>query len=116
MDLTTNEELKSLKLTILKGMIDYIDEDTEYTEKHVRKCEKILDKHLDKISKLSDRQSAMKCVKKTVLKLNKLNESAGEELIETDQREGICEFIIKAGSLLGFNSEDEDVTEDWREW
>ena len=54
--------------------------------------------------------------KATVLKLNDLNERAGEDLIETDQREDICEYITKADALLGFNTEDEDVTEEWREW
>ena len=55
-------------------------------------------------------------MKATVLKLNKLNEKAGYELIETDQREDICKYIIRAGALLGFNGEDEDVTEEWRDW
>ena len=97
-------------------MKDFIDSDTEYTKKDVKKCGMLLDEHLENISQANDRESAMKCVEETVLKLNKLNQNAGEELIETDQREDICEFLTKAGVILGFNEESEDVTENWREW
>ncbi len=93
-----------------------MDEDVDYTEADVEECSKILEAHIDAISKVQDRDSALKCVKTTVSKLNELNEKAGEELIETDQREEICEYIIRAGFLLGINGEDEDVTEEWREW
>jgi hypothetical protein len=36
--------------------------------------------------------------------------------VETDRREDICSILIRAGAVLGFNAEDEDVTEEWREW
>ena len=58
----------------------------------------------------------MKVVEKTVLALNELNEPCDEELIETGQREDIAEIIILAGNLTGYNSLDEDITEEWREW
>jgi hypothetical protein len=45
-----------------------------------------------------------------------LNATCEYDLIETDQREDICAFIIRAGALAGFNEADEDVTEEWREW
>ena len=48
--------------------------------------------------------------------LNSLNARCGGTLIETDQREDICEFIIRAGCLAGFNGEGEDGTEAWRDW
>jgi len=50
------------------------------------------------------------------VKLNDLNKKAGYELIETDQREDICKFLIRAGELLGFNGPNEDITEEWRDW
>ena len=45
-----------------------------------------------------------------------LNATCEYNLIETDPREDICSFIIRAGALAGFNAADEDVTEEWREW
>jgi len=37
-------------------------------------------------------------------------------MIETEQREDLAEIIILAGNLKGFNSKDEDITEEWRDW
>jgi hypothetical protein len=64
----------------------------------------------------ASKDEGMAIVQKTVLSLNKLNESTGESLIETDQREDIANIIILAGSLKGFNERREDITETWREW
>ena len=47
--------------------------------------------------------------------MNVLNEKCEYELIETDQREDICKFIITAVNVAGLKT-DEDVTEEWREW
>jgi len=80
------------------------------------KCRDILTSHAQALEHVKDRTSALELVKSTVIRLNKLNEAAGQELIEVDQREEICGFIIKAGAILGFNSEGEDVTKEWREW
>ena len=54
--------------------------------------------------------------KKTVILLNEINEKCEYELIETEQREDIAEIIILSGSLKGFNTRDDDITEEWREW
>jgi hypothetical protein len=117
MSLIDNEDLQSLRDSITGGMLDYMsDADVTFTKEDVDECRRILEEHLECLAKVQDRDSAMVCVKTTVLRLNALNEKAGGELIETDQREGICEYIIKAGALLDFNGEDEDVTEEWREW
>jgi hypothetical protein len=37
-------------------------------------------------------------------------------MIETMEREAICELIILAGAARGFNGAGEDITEPWREW
>ena len=117
MSIRKNAELKTLKEWIIQGMMEFMDvADVNYEKVDVEECGRILDEHVDTISKAEDRDSAMECVKATVLKLNELNEKTGHELIETDQREDICAHIIRAGALLGFNEEEEDVTEEWREW
>ena len=76
----------------------------------------LISDYLNKVENASSKEEAMKIVEKTVLALNGLNEKCEYELIETDQREDIAEILILAGNLKGFNSRDEDITEDWREW
>jgi hypothetical protein len=117
MNIKGNAELRTLRNALIKGMLDYrADGGASYTKAQVEKCRRLLEEHLDAVSSVRDRNAAKECVKATVLKLNQLNEKAGYELIETDQREDICKYIVRAGALLGFNGEDEDVTEEWRDW
>ncbi len=117
MNIKANPELKGIKDALIKGMLDYqADGGASYNKADVEKCRRLLDQHLVAISGARDRNSAKECVKATVMKLNELNEKAGYELIETDQREDICKYLIRAGALLGFNGPDEDVTEEWRDW
>ncbi len=54
-------------------------------------------------------------MRQVVLDLNGLNEESGGGLIETDQREGLCQLILVAALHAGLKT-DEDVTEEWREW
>jgi hypothetical protein len=58
----------------------------------------------------------MLIVKSTVLKLNALNEKCDLSLIETNEREQITEIIILASHKMKYNSLNEDITEEWREW
>lgn len=76
----------------------------------------LISDYLQAVENANSKDEAMIIVKKTVLALNDLNEKCEYELIATDQREDIAEIIILAGKLKGFNSRDEDITEEWREW
>ena len=58
---------------------------------------------------------AMLHAQSVIIRLNELNERCDECLIETDQREQICEFIDLVLSRASI-SVDGDVTEEWREW
>lgn len=117
MDLSNHPELMSIRDSVFTGMLAFMDEgDVSYARKHVELCARILDDHLIAVSAARTPESATECVRKTVIKLNELNDRVGGELIETDQRDQICELIISAGAILGFNGKDEDVTEEWREW
>lgn len=117
MNIKTDAELKALRNGLIKGMFDYrADGGAAYSKADVEKCRCLLEDYLDALSKVRDKDAAKVCVKATVLKLNKLNEKAEYDLIETDQREDICKYLIRAGALLGFNREDEDITEEWRAW
>ena len=117
------EQLQEMKANLLEGMREYMAEvvadgdGPEYSESDIGKCASILDAFLAKVRSADhgNDEMVMGAVKKTVLALNDLNESCGDSLIETDQREQICELIIQAAAIAGVG-EGEDITEQWREW
>lgn len=117
MGLNENSEIKEISERLKEGMIDFIEPgETAYDKSNVETCMNLISDYLSEIENANSKEDAMKLVEKTVLALNDLNEKCEYELIETDQREDIAEIIILAGNLKGFNSRDEDITEDWREW
>ena len=116
MNLKENTEIKAILDRLKKGMIDYISDDTVYTEQDVDICMNILYEYLDGIATSKTKEDGMTFVKHAVLQLNELNGKCEDELIETDQREDICEIITIAGNLLGYNDRGDDITQEWREW
>lgn len=102
---------------LVESMISYMEgANPSYTKKDVEKCEMILKKYLKEMEKTTSKEARMEVVKSTILKLNELNEKCGSQLIETSERERIAEIIILASSKKGYNSKEEDITENWREW
>lgn len=116
MNLIEDSQIKEVKARLIEGMVDFMDEDTEYNQTHIDSCEKLLTAYLEGASGVDSKDALMSKVELTVVALNELNESVDHELIETDQREDICAIIIRAGALRGFNGENDDITEDWRDW
>lgn len=118
MDLLNNKEIEEVKTRLLQGMLEFIEDDDNacYSSDEVDQCDSILKDFLSNSGKLADKKAFTNEVRKTVLALNDLNESVDCSIIETDQREDICEILIYSGFLLGFNKKDEDITEEWREW
>lgn len=115
--LNRNPEIKALLESLETGMITFIEPgETGYTKKDVSNCITLLNSFLADLSQSENRNQGMTIVKNVVLKLNELNTSCDEELIETEEREQIAEIIIIAGHLKGYNTRDEDITEEWREW
>ena len=92
------------------------ESDVSYSESDIQSCDAILDDYLAAIAVASDRRESLLRVKQAVVRLNKLNAKCEHELIETDQREYLCDVIIRAAALKGFIEADMDVTEKWREW
>jgi hypothetical protein len=113
-----NTEIKVILDRLKDGMLSFIEdeEDAPYTTTEVNKCMGLISAFLDDLQKTSSKAEGMKIVEKTVLSLNELNEQCHSALIETDQREDICEIIIIAGNKKGYNELSEDITEEWREW
>ena len=109
--------INELKIDLRKSMIDYIKTgDANYNEKDVKKCISIIDKFLIDIKNSKSKGDGLSIVKNTVLQLNNLNKKTNFSLIETMERENIAEIINLAGYEKGYNSKDEDITEQWREW
>ena len=111
------EPLNVVRQRLLKGMTDYMAIAGGYTQSHIDQCKVIIDRYLSEVgsqAKMSQDQ-IRDAVQRSVIDLNRLNEEAGEGLIETDQREDLCELILHAAVNAGLDT-DEDVTEEWREW
>ncbi|MGJ7903282.1 hypothetical protein [Lysobacter sp. 1R34A] len=122
MQVETNDYVE-LKSEILDGMRSYMEElkedgsDAGYTARDIDDCERIIDRFLDIVaSAAGDNARASGAVKDAVLALNALNTRCGYSLIETDQRESLCELIIGAAAAAGVGSGQDDITEEWREW
>lgn len=110
--------MDTLLADIEHWMLDFIDgeDDAEYAPSDVKKCIELLKSFENSMMSGShDFDTSLQLVKNLVLALNKLNKDCDECLIETDQREGICEFIDSVLTHCGFEF-DGDVTEEWREW
>ena len=108
--------------------------DAGYKQVHINRCAKIIDEFLaalENVPKLrgspgaakpaqarlaKQHEAIMKAVKTAVVKLNRLNEQCYGCLIETDQREQLCELIISAAKRAGLVSTVYDITEEWRDW
>lgn len=100
-----------------KDMENFMNEsDPSYTQSDIDKCIRLLSECVIKVAKSKSEAKVMENVKATVLKLNDLNEKSNFSLIETNEREKIVDIIMAAVSEAGYNSIDEDITEEWREW
>jgi len=127
-------ELLELKKKAIDEMVSYMkygaadseddpeydpDFDAGYTQKHVDRCSKIIDEFFASLQAVANRNrnaGILKAVKVTVGKLNTLNDRCDGGLIETDQREDLCALINRAAKQAGLESDQDDVTEEWREW
>jgi hypothetical protein len=90
-----------------------------YTQKHIDLCSAIIDEFLvslDRSPETRKNEYIMKSVKKAVLALNDLNEECNGDLIETAEREDLCELINVAAGHAGLESNEDDITEEWRHW
>lgn len=112
-----NQNIETQIATLKKSMSDYLaSAHPTYTEKDIATCVSILTQYNVEMANSKSKETAMQLVKTTVLKLNELNDKAGGSLIETGEREAIASIIITAGYKKGYNSMDDDITEEWREW
>ena len=109
-------EIERLRTRLREEMLRYLREaDPDYTEAEVNVCFQILDRYQTEMRQAPDRATGMRSVQRAVEALNDLAERA-EDLIETEQREDLCEIIILASAERRFNDPQVDITEPWRDW
>lgn len=109
--------MNALKDSILDGMRGFVADMDEpyYPLEKVDECGRIIDDFLAAMSAARGEAAILTQVEKTVLALNTLNDECDGSLIETDQREELCELIQGAANAAGLEAS-EDITEPWREW
>lgn len=117
MEPTENQEFKILINSLKTSMQEYMEyAHPAYSQNDIDECCNILTNYTENILKSTSREDGMTIVEFTIKKLNDLNEKCEFDLIETNEREQIAVIIILGGNKMGYNSIDEDITEDWREW
>lgn len=117
-----NPEIAETRADMLGEMAGFMErcaEDGEapYTQAEIDACAAIVDTCLAALVKLpkpADAAAIMKEVERGVLALNALTERC-DGLIETEQREQLCDIFIMAARDAGLVA-DEDITEQWRDW
>jgi len=114
---TGDKEINNLITILIKSMEDYMKQgNPSYTQNEINECAELLSDYSTAIFKTHSKEEAIPIVKSTVLKLNTLNEKCNFSLIETNEREQIIEILILVGNKMKYNSIDEDITQEWREW
>ena len=95
----------------------------QYTEQNCSKAQAIFDQLIDKlvaVGKAAPEADKLKLFKEAVLKLNALNDETDGMLIETGEREDLCDLTNKISIAAGLNPKDyaegEGIASEWREW
>jgi hypothetical protein len=121
-----DKSLALIRQRLLEGMVEFmhgneddsgVEWDCGYTQQHIDRCAVIIDQYLAAVESarpLTDEQIRA-AVKQAVLDLNDLNDECDGALIETDQREDLCQLFLVAARQAGLDT-DQDITEEWRDW
>ena len=125
MTITENENILQRRIELVDGMTGYMIDcainsefGAGYTQTEIDRSGLILDDFLtalDDETVPADPEKIAGVVKRPVLALNGLNSECDGSLIETDQREHVCDILLWAANEAGLDT-DEDVTEQWRGW
>lgn len=112
--------LEKLKNDVTDPILEYMTEAEieDYTAEDVARCEAFLREYLTALDELDepDDDAIMARVEQVVLALNELNEELDYAMIETVERENICELIQNAAVDAGLQEIPDDITEQWRDW
>ncbi len=114
-----HEPIHEVRRRLIAGMVSYMHSSASaaYTQVHVDRCTGIVDACLSALAvqpRLPEAEIRAE-VERTIRELNRLNAECDGSLIETDQREGLCELILRAARDAGLPTQ-EDITLEWRDW
>jgi hypothetical protein len=94
----------------------------QYTPENCKKAKNIADKLIDKLIKLQNKgteEQKVALFKEAVLSYNNLN-GENESIIETEEREDLCELLDKIAVAAGLNpqkyGDGEGIATEWRDW
>lgn len=103
-----------------KNFFDY--EMEQYTEVNCNEAKSIFDNLISELIKLGENRSKTKrekCFEDAIISLNNLNENE-PGIIETQEREELCELIDQITLASGLNpknyAEGEGIADLWRDW
>ncbi len=109
-----------LQETVIVPMTEYMQDcdNCAFSQKDVETCESLILNYLVVLADMKEPsdQEIMEHVKTLVLALNDLNEKTDYSMLETDEREAICDIIQNSAVECGLSDPEDDVTEEWREW
>ena len=109
-----------LQETVISPMAAYMNgcKECGFTKADVAKCESLILTYLSALENLAEptNEKIMQHVQTLVLALNELNEKTDFCLLETEERECICEIIQSSAITYGLTDPEDDITEEWREW
>ena len=95
---------------------------TQYTQENCNKTKKVFDDLIDSLINIGEHANENEKIqqfKKAILSTNKLNEEI-HGLIETDEREDLCELTNKITIACGLDpqkfGDGEGIASEWREW
>ncbi|KXX66498.1 hypothetical protein [Flammeovirga sp. SJP92] len=95
----------------------------QYTEENCATAQKIFEELIDKliqIGEVGNKKDKEKAFETAIISLNNLNEETGDCLIETGEREDLCELIDEICNATGLNTDDyaegDGIADLWREW
>jgi GTP1/Obg family GTP-binding protein len=94
-----------------------IEFDDQFNEACIKDSERILNQYVDELIQVANQEKKiMDAVRKVVVRFNDIND-LHDYFIETMEREELYDFIDEAARLSGLKVvDDEDITEEWREW
>lgn len=121
------KKINKQKKYLLDTMLDFISDEegniekcADYNKNDIEKCKIILSfNELERLyeNENTKREYILSWIEEKIKKLNKLNIKCNSSLIETEQREIICNILNHIALCVGLiKIETEDITENLREW
>lgn len=112
-----------VKTHLLEGMVEYMEEMVDdgdypgYDQADLDALVELLNQYQARMGAVDHGQTetVMSQIQQLVEDINTLNEDH-DGMIETEQRELLCEFILSVAAERGVGDGSEDLTEEWRDW